>query len=114
MRHYVNRMSTEGLKVSTQGNTLTIQPGRVVLPDGEAELRKERTFVFDPQDRRTQVTLGFDRIGRFFIEWPKPEEEPQAEVKFGILTHLVYFDIPAGEVDLSQTIINVVRGGSGS
>lgn len=109
-RHYVSGMITEGLQVSTHGNTLTIQPGRVVLPDGEAQLQQARTFLFDPQDQATQVVIGVDRIGRFFIEWPRPGEEPTAEKIYGLLTHLVYFDLPAGVTDLQNVIIHVLRG----
>jgi hypothetical protein len=109
-QHLVDGIITEGLKISTSGNTLTIQPGRVVVPDGEATLRDARTFIFEPQEQNTYVAIGFDRIGRFFVEWPKPGEEPQAEAKYGVLTLVCYFDLPAGTTDLSDVIVNVVRG----
>lgn len=113
-RHYVRGIFTEGLEVSTDGNTLTIQPGRMRLPDGgvmrEVVLQEAHTFAFEPQEQDTHVLMGFDRLRRFFVEWPRPGKEPTVEQRYGILTHLVYFDLPAGTTDLQDVIINVVRG----
>lgn len=127
MRQYVSNIRTEGLEVSTDGNTLTISAGTITLPGAQATLQEDQVFTFLPEDALTNILIAFDRFGRLFVEWntPKLERaksiicqhdgtriyiEQQASAIFGIATHLVYFDLPAGEVDLSRIIINVVRG----
>jgi hypothetical protein len=129
MRQYVNNITTEGLNVTTDGNTLTLTAGTITIPHEKATLETDQMFVFLPEAGKTNVLIGFDRFGRLFVEWntPRPDQpvvkaiicqrdgtrvymEQQASKLYGIMTHLVYFDLPAGEVDLSNIIVNVVRG----
>lgn len=129
-REYVRNVKTEGLEVTTQGNTLTITAGTISLPNDQATLETDQMFVFLPEPEKTNVLFGFDRFGRLFVEWntPRPDQpvvksiicqrgarvymEQQASKLYGIKTHLVWFDLPGDnqEVDLSQLAINVLRG----
>ena len=109
MRQYVSNITTEGLEVTTDGNTLTIGAGTITIPDGRATLQEAQTFTFVAEDAPSHVIIAFDRLGRLFVERNIQGQERQSSA-FGIMTHLVYFDLPAGEVDLSNIIINVVRG----
>jgi len=110
MRQYVSNITTEGLEVTTDGGTLTIGAGTITVPGGRATLQEAQTFTFVAEDAPSHVTIAFDRLGRLFVERVIKGQENRQEHPFGIMTHLVYFDLPAGEVDLSSVIINVVRG----
>ena len=109
MRQYVNNITTEGLEVTTDGNILTLTAGTITIPHEKATLTEDQTFVFEAETAPSHVTIAFDRLGRLFVERNIQGREGQSSA-FGIMTHLVYFDLPAGEVDLSSVIINVVRG----
>ena len=109
MRQYLRNATTEGLEVTTDGNTLTLTAGTITIPHEKATITENQTFVFETETAPSHVTIAFDRIGRLFVERNIQGQERQSSA-FGIMTHLVYFDLPAGEVDLSSVIINVVRG----
>jgi hypothetical protein len=109
MRQYVQGITIEGLNVTVEGNTLTLSAGTITIPDGQATLSEDQTFTFTAEDAPSNVLIAFDRLGRLFVERSVRGKKPQSNM-FGALTHLVYFDLPAGEVDLAGVIINVVRG----
>ena len=109
MRQYLRNATTEGLEVTTDGNTLTLTAGTITIPGVQATLQEDQTFTFQAETAPSHVTIAFDRLGRLFVERNIQGQERQSSA-FGIMTHLVYFDLPAGEVDLSGIIINVVRG----
>jgi hypothetical protein len=109
MRQYVQGITIEGLNVTADGNTLTISAGKITVPGGQAVLNEDRVFTFSPEDAPSNVLIAFDRLGRLFVERNVRGQERQSNM-FGVMTHLVYFDLPAGEVNLLNVIVNVVRG----
>ena len=45
----MRNVKTEGLEVTTQGNTLTITAGTISLPNDQATLETDQMFVFRPR-----------------------------------------------------------------
>lgn len=110
VRQYINGVEIEGLEVSTNDLQLTIQPGSFALPDSKVTLIEPVTLDFPPADVPSDIVIGFDRLGRLYVDRhdrgqpPEGRESPQ----FGILSHYVYFTLPPGATDLADVAINVL------
>ncbi len=108
VRRYVDGIQVEGLDVSVNGMSMTISPGKIILPNGTGILDEEVTLDFSPSVNGSNVVIGFDMFGRMYVERNDIGEKRQDRKKFGILTHYIYFTIEPDTEDLRDILINVL------
>lgn len=109
-RRYVSGISVEGLEVRTSGLSLTIGPGSIAVPEGTAMLTEPVTFTFPPAAVPSDIAIGFDLLGRIFVErHDRGQPSQAAERLVGTMVIYVWFTLEPTTTDLSQVMINVKR-----
>ncbi len=105
LRKYVAGLEIEGLDVEVNGMALTIAPGKLVLPTGQAELTEPCTMNFPPPIKgKSNVVIGFDMLGRLFVE----RGQKDTNDRFGTMTIYIHFEILSDTEDLKDVPIFVL------
>lgn len=109
VRHYVQGMKVDGLDVSTQGLQLNIAPGTMEVPGGKVTLTEPVALEFAPADVVSDIQIGFDGLGRLYVDRNDRGESRERAMRFGVLTHYIYFALPPDATDLAGVAINVLH-----
>lgn len=107
-RQYVSGIKLEGMEVSTNGVQLTIQPGSLEVPGGKATLSEPVVLHFPPADVESDIQIGFDGLGRLYVDRNDRGQPRKREIRFGTLAHYIYFTLLPDTTDLADIAINVL------
>lgn len=109
LRHYVNGIKINGLDISVDGLQLTIGAGSIEVSNGIATLTESVTLEFPPADTISDIQIGFDNMGRLYVDRHDRGQPKERALRFGTLTHYIYFTIHPNTTDLADIPINVLR-----
>lgn len=109
IRHYVNGIKINGLDITVNGLQLSISAGSIEVANRIATLAESVALEFPPADVISDIQIGFDGMGRLYVDRHDRGKPRTETLQFGTLTHYVYFTIHPDTTDLADIPINILK-----